>query len=168
MFSYPGGSAPGPSPPSRGAAAMPIIIWGSRSLSSTVESSTFHCPTCERQREYDLKESRRWFTLFIPLFPISGTQRYVECQRCGRSFKESVLDDEAPSKAGRILTQVYDDLIDGASLDSLKHKLVQQGMAEDEAEDLLVKMCAGQPRQCVGGQRLHPDVAECSYCGARL
>jgi zinc-ribbon family len=148
---------------------MPIIIWGSRGLNSTVESGTFHCPACERQREYDLKESRRWFTLyFIPIFPISGTQRYVECQRCGQAFKESVLDYEAPSKTDRILTQVYDDLTDGASLDSLKRKLVQQGMADDEAEDLLVKMCDGQPKQCVCGQRLHPDVAECSYCGARL
>src|SRR5262249_61682886 len=134
---------------------------------ATVGSSTFTCPACDWQREYDLKERRRWFPLFIPLFPISGTQRYVECQRCGRSFKESVLDDEAPSKAGRILTQVYDDLIDGASLDSLKRKLVQQGMADDEAEDLLVKMCDGQPKQCVCGQRLPPDVAECSYFGAR-
>jgi hypothetical protein len=149
---------------------MPIIIWGSRGLTSTVDRGEFHCPKCDRREEYTLKQTRPWFTLyFIPIFPVGGGQRYVECAGCGQAYKESVLEYEAPSEGDRLAAEVYEDLRDGASLDSAKRKLTKQGsMAEAEAEELVMKMCDGKPQVCSCGQRLHPEVRECRYCGGKL
>lgn len=71
---------------------MPIIIWGSRGVTSTAESGHFHCPQCNRDRNYSLKRVRRFFTLFfIPLIPLDNLGEYVECQTCRTSFKTNVL-----------------------------------------------------------------------------
>jgi uncharacterized tellurite resistance protein B-like protein len=75
-----------------------MIIWGSRGLTSTVDSQPFHCPQCDRQRQGDLKQVRTFFTLyFIPLIPLSVAGRYVECTSCGGTFAEDALtyDPEA-------------------------------------------------------------------------
>jgi hypothetical protein len=148
---------------------MPIIIWGSRGLSSVVDRGEFHCPRCDQREEYAVQASRRWFTLyFIPIFPISGTDRYVECLGCGQAYKESVLEYEPPSESERTASAAYEELRDGASLDSVKRKLVKNGMPDVEAEELLLKMCEDSPTLCSCGQRLHPDVRECRYCGSSL
>jgi hypothetical protein len=148
---------------------MPIIIWGSRGLTSTVERGEFFCPQCDAREEYTLKQQRPWFTLyFIPVFPIGGAQRYVECRGCGRTFKEVVLTYEPPSEADRVLSRVYEELKDGVSLDSLQRRLVREGMSEEQAGEILQKMCEGRPKQCQCGQRLHPDISECMYCGGKV
>jgi zinc ribbon protein len=148
---------------------MPIIIWGSRAITSTLEHGEFFCPRCNAPGEYSLKRVRPWFTLyFIPFFPIGGGQRYVECDRCRQPYPEDVLHYQPPNETDRFLAEVYDDLKGGTSVDALQRKLVRQGMAESEAEQLLTKMCEGKPQQCTCGQRFHPDVRECMYCGGNL
>jgi hypothetical protein len=148
---------------------MPIVIWGSRGLSSTVEHGEFYCPRCDRSQEYALKQIRPWFTLyFIPIFPIGGAQRYVECRACGQGYKEEVLDYRGPSEADRLLTEVYQELKEGTSVDALERRLISQGMSQEDAAEVLTKMCDGRPQQCRCGQRLHPDVRECKYCGGNL
>ena len=71
---------------------MPIIIWGSRGVTSTSRSGSFHCPQCNRERTYSHKNVRRFFTLFfIPLIPLDNLGEYIECQTCRSSFKPQVL-----------------------------------------------------------------------------
>jgi hypothetical protein len=148
---------------------MPIIFFGSRGVTSTVEYGDFYCPRCDHPEGYALKQVRPWFTLyFIPIFPIGGAQRYVECRRCGQAYKEAVLDMQGPSDANRLLAEVYSELKEGTSFDALQRRLVKEGMTQDEATELLTKMCEGHPQQCRCGQRLHPDVRECKYCGGNL
>jgi hypothetical protein len=149
--------------------AMPIIIWGSRGVTSNLEHGRFFCPGCRSREEYTLKQVRRYFTIyFIPLFPLGQGQTYVECDNCGRTYKESVLEYEPPSEGEQLLARVYDELKDGASVDSQKRTLLESGMSDAEAEETLVKMRDGKPQQCSCGQRLHPDVRECAYCGGKL
>ncbi len=56
---------------------MPIIIWGSRGLTSTVEDGEFYCPQCDAREEYTLKQVRpssRCFSFpFFPLGPRTAT-----------------------------------------------------------------------------------------------
>src|SRR5205085_7504003 len=117
---------------------MPFIIWGSRGITSTLDKGEFYCPRCNRDRlPYALKSTRPWFTLyFIPLFPIGGAEKYVECQRCGGTFREEVLDYEPPTEAERFLGELYDDLEDGKSVESVRRKLERLGMDPDKVNGL--------------------------------
>jgi uncharacterized tellurite resistance protein B-like protein len=66
-----------------------MIIWGSRGLTSVVESGQFHCPQCGTDRAFSLKQVRNFFTLyFIPLIPLNIAGRYLECGSCGGTFAE--------------------------------------------------------------------------------
>jgi len=148
---------------------MPIVIWGSRGITRTRETGEFYCPHCDAQEEYALKQVRPFFTLyFIPLFPIGAAQRYVQCRGCKRTFNEAVLDYEPPSEGERLAGRIYDELRTGTSVGVLKRKLVDHGMNEAKAAQLLDKMCDGQPRHCSCGQSFHPDVRKCSHCGEVL
>jgi hypothetical protein len=69
-----------------------MIIWGSRSMTGTVQSGRFACPRCNGQSPFEEKRVRRWFTLyFLPVFPIGSSGYYVECQACRGTFKPEVL-----------------------------------------------------------------------------
>ncbi len=148
---------------------MPIIIWGTRGVTSTLESGEFFCPVCDAREEYSLRQVRPFFTLFfIPLFPIGGADKYVECRGCGRAFKEEVRHYEPPSEAERLLGQFYSELRTGTSVEVIRRKLEDAGLDGDRADDVLDQMCEGRPRACGCGAHYHPDVRRCSECGAKL
>jgi len=70
-----------------------MIIWGSRSRTSTAQAGQFACPRCNGQSRFEEKRVRRWFTLyFLPIFPIGTSGYYVECQDCKGTFKSEVLN----------------------------------------------------------------------------
>jgi hypothetical protein len=149
--------------------AMPFIIWGSRGLTSTVENGDFHCPRCDQQQEYALKQVRPWFTLyFIPIFPVGGAEKYVECLGCGNTYKDEVLNYEPPSEADRFLRQAYDEVVTGTSLEVMKKKLTNFGMDDHKADEVLDEMCGGERRYCACGQTFHPKVKKCTNCGEKL
>jgi transcription elongation factor Elf1 len=69
-----------------------MIIWGTKGLTSTVDSKQFNCPTCNCKRTGQLRQVRRFFTLyFIPIIPLNVAGRFVQCGSCGGSFAEEVL-----------------------------------------------------------------------------
>ena len=48
-----------------------MIIFGTTSLNSTIDSGTFFCPRCSAQQHYRMIGVNRWFTLyFIPVIPM--------------------------------------------------------------------------------------------------
>ncbi|MCY2963337.1 MAG: zinc-ribbon domain-containing protein [Planctomycetota bacterium] len=69
-----------------------MIIWGSTSKESTVDSTTFFCPNCRDEVDCDQIRVSRYFTLyFIPLFPVATLGEYVRCDECGGEFDKKVL-----------------------------------------------------------------------------
>ncbi|MEE9382649.1 MAG: TerB family tellurite resistance protein [Nannocystaceae bacterium] len=69
-----------------------MLIYGTRSISSSKHTGQFYCPRCGSQ-PYDLKSVRRFFTLyFIPLIPLDKLGEYVECLNCRESFDKRVLE----------------------------------------------------------------------------
>jgi tetratricopeptide (TPR) repeat protein len=45
------------------------------------------CPRCNQRAQIVGKTYRNWFTVFfIPIFPISGAQRFSQCSNCGAQF----------------------------------------------------------------------------------
>jgi hypothetical protein len=145
---------------------MPIIIWGSRGLTSNLESGTFYCPRCDGQADYRLKQVRPFFTLyFIPLFPIGGAERYVECAACGGTFKEEVLQMEPPGEADRLMAHLHNELLTGSSLEDVERRLVQMGMDKGRAAAVVEQMCEGRTWTCkVCGDRYLDVVKKCTRC----
>ena len=146
---------------------MPIIIWGSRGLTRQLDSGSFYCPNCDRTAEYLLKQVRPWFTLyFIPVFPVGSAERFVECQRCGGTFREQVLDMEPPSESDRFVRRLYNDLLTGSSVESVRDDLVKMGMGRHEAESLVRRLTEGEEvwscRDC--GDHYLKVVKRCTRC----
>lgn len=83
-----------------------MIIFGARNVGSTVQTGTFFCPVCQQQTNYKQITNRNYAHLFfIPIFPIGGSEEYVECQRCGTPFGIEVLSrqprpEQGPSLGG--------------------------------------------------------------------
>jgi hypothetical protein len=148
---------------------MPIIIFGVRGIESNVDSGEFYCPRCDAQEEYDRKQSRPFFTVFfIPLFPVGGASRFIQCRGCGQMFSEDVLNFKPPSEAQRMLGQFYQELKTGTSIEVVRQKMLNHDMTAEEADRALEKMCEGHPKACRCGQHFHPRVFRCTSCGAEL
>jgi predicted RNA-binding Zn-ribbon protein involved in translation (DUF1610 family) len=144
---------------------MPIIIWGSRGLTSTLDSGQFYCPKCDGRRDYHLRQVREFFTLyFIPLIPMGRAQRYVECGSCGGTFKEEVLEMEEPTEAQRALRQIYEEMQQGVSIEECQKRLMELGMEANQAESISEEM-AGQTWRCeTCGDHYLAAVKRCSRC----
>jgi tetratricopeptide (TPR) repeat protein len=72
-----------------------ILLFGARPFPSAEPGPTVpaRCPSCQREVALVPMGSRTWFTLFfIPIFPISGRQRYCECPNCGAQFPGAAED----------------------------------------------------------------------------
>jgi len=78
-----------------------MIIFGSRTMTSSQGAGVFNCPRCGMQRNYDHKKLNRWFTLyFIPCIPMGSAGDYVECISCGGTYGSEVLSyDPAADRA---------------------------------------------------------------------
>lgn len=67
-----------------------ILLFGSRTIVSndgSAEPVRTRCPRCEQEVDLRAKRYRTWFTLFfIPVFPVSGSTRFLECPNCGAQF----------------------------------------------------------------------------------
>lgn len=70
-----------------------FIIYGTKGVTSAVESGEFDCPGCGGlKRPYVRNEVRRYFTVFfVPLIPLGKAGEYIECGNCGGQFDERVL-----------------------------------------------------------------------------
>jgi tetratricopeptide (TPR) repeat protein len=78
-----------------------ILLFGTRAMirddhdARVVEAV---CPRCNQRAHILGKTYRNWFTVFfIPIFPISGAQRFSQCSNCGAQF---------PIEARQLGTQV--------------------------------------------------------------
>lgn len=147
---------------------MPFIIWGSRGINSHVESGEFFCPNCNAEQEYRLMQSRPFFTIFfIPIFPIGGAQRYVECTQCRQTFYERVLDLSPAAPEERVFGQLFGELATGSSLEMVQSKMEAAGMDADQAAAILERGTQGHVWQCERcGDRYLDTVKRCLRCKA--
>ncbi|TWT83104.1 Tellurite resistance protein TerB [Planctomycetes bacterium CA13] len=111
-----------------------MIIWGSRGLTSVVESTQFHCPQCSANRSGNLKQVRNFFTLyFIPLIPLNVAGRFVECTSCGGTFAEEILSydpevEQQETNSHLLRVMVMAALADGQMDDAERGEIQKQYM----------------------------------------
>ncbi|MGW9205761.1 zinc ribbon domain-containing protein [Embleya sp. NPDC055664] len=83
-----------------------MLIWGFKTIFRTLSGGVFHCPQCGGDRQYHLKQARRWFTLFfIPIFPFKQQGTHVECATCGGTFHDTVLQGATSAQISAQLAQ---------------------------------------------------------------
>lgn len=76
-------------------------VSGERSITRTVSSGIFLCPTESTERAYWQFRVRTWITLFnIPVFPGDVTEEYIECFCCGLTLDPRVLKSNHPALQG--------------------------------------------------------------------
>src|SRR5215510_3354248 len=84
-----------------------MVIYGTRSVSSTAARGSFHCPRCAAPSPYRHQRVRRYFTLyFVPLIPMKRLGEYIECLRCAATFHTDVLAYD-PKKARESVVAEY-------------------------------------------------------------
>jgi hypothetical protein len=146
-----------------------FFIYGSRGEITEISSGQFFCPQCATFTVYQLKQARRYATLFfVSAFPTGAGTRFVECGRCGSQFREEVLDYEPPTESERILFQAHKQLLAGTSIGKVQAMLEELGHDPSQAEAELLALCEGQTKRCGCGRRYHPHVLECADCGLAL
>jgi uncharacterized tellurite resistance protein B-like protein len=70
-----------------------FFIAGTDSETRTLDSGDFFCPTCDQEQTYKYEVVRQTATVFfIPILTLGELARYIECQWCGETFREEVLD----------------------------------------------------------------------------
>jgi hypothetical protein len=147
---------------------MPFIIWGSRGVSSQLDTGDFFCPNCNADCGYRLMQSRPFFTIFFcPIFPIGGAQRYVECVECKQTFFERVLDLSHATPQERLMDQLFAELTTGSSLEMVQRKMEATGMDTEQAAAILERGTSGHTWRCTGcGHRYLDTVKQCLNCNA--
>jgi flagellar biosynthesis protein FliP len=69
-----------------------MIIFGTTGITSVKSKGSCHCPACGAGADYQQKSVTRFFTLFfVPLIPMGKVADFVQCERCGGTFKPEVL-----------------------------------------------------------------------------
>lgn len=68
-----------------------FIIFGKKSVTSTIDNGNFDCPNCPGT-DYVHRRVRQYFSLyFIPLIPLGDPREYIQCSSCEVSYEPSVL-----------------------------------------------------------------------------
>ena len=69
-----------------------LIIWGHKWQFKPVAGGwrgNLHCPQCGTIRSFHEKQPVKYFTLYwIPLFPTSRGESFIECDTCGGRFNK--------------------------------------------------------------------------------
>lgn len=64
-----------------------FIIFGTKKVAKTVQKGNFDCPRSQTQREYQLKQNRKFFSIFfIPLIPLDKLGDSLECSYCKTAY----------------------------------------------------------------------------------
>lgn len=70
-----------------------FIIFGTKNVGKVLKTGTFHCSRCNAERTYELKNYRKYFSLFfLPVIPLGDIEDSLDCTFCKTSYvPQSVL-----------------------------------------------------------------------------
>lgn len=136
---------------------MPFIIWGSRGITSTADSGSFHCPRCGPS-DYEHKRVRNFFTLYwIPLIPLGTLGEYVECGQCADTFDTEVLDYDPEKQHAKFLSK-----LDRAAHRLMALMVLADGEIEDEEIEAMVSVSESLPGQSLTEDEARAEVEAAS------
>lgn len=84
-----------------------MVVYGTKSLKSVINTGVFHCPHCREKVNFKHVRVKRWGHLyFIPVAPVKVLGEYVECQACMNTYTPEVLQYD-PKAEERALEATY-------------------------------------------------------------
>ncbi|OMQ12499.1 RDD family protein [[Flexibacter] sp. ATCC 35103] len=88
-----------------------MIIFGSKTVGSTVKSGKFDCPNCRREESYKLKNYKKYFHIFfIPLFKIQDLGDELNCFFCNTVYiPGSILSQEQYDTRNKLGNLSYEE-----------------------------------------------------------
>lgn len=88
-----------------------MIIFGSKTVGSTVKSGKFDCPNCRREESYKLKNYKKYFHIFfIPLFKIQDLGDELNCFFCNTAYiPGSILSQEQYDTRNKLGNLSYEE-----------------------------------------------------------
>ena len=146
-----------------------MIIFGTKAKTKAIGKGKFNCPHCQREREYERKKAKRYFSLyFIPLIPMDDIGEFIECQTCHRSFALEVLDYR-PSKpqndTARLLNTVKSRLERGYPIEYVISDLTADGLDREIAENMIMMTIGDNRKSCPKCELTYAGVLEkCTDC----
>jgi len=64
-----------------------LVIFGTKTVGKTIKTGTFKCSRCNRERNYFLKQNKKYFSLFfIPIIPLNKVGDTLECTFCKTAY----------------------------------------------------------------------------------
>jgi transcription elongation factor Elf1 len=157
---------------------MPFIfIFGVNPRETVLDEGLFLCPHCGVERQYVLKHSRSYVSLyFIPLIPLGKGREIVQCQFCQRSFTPDVLSSASKAKVKRqpvplptLMNTAESRLRGGEPVEDLLQEMTSAGLDLDIAREFLGQYVKPQYGYCANCSLTYQAyVANCADCGHEL
>ncbi len=147
-----------------------MIVLGAKDRIIDLREGRFYCPSCGVVRDYVLRRSARYFTLyFIPLFQVENKGEFVECKTCGYIFPPEVLDGRRPLWGEQTTLTIRSTLESGMPIHMMMRKLVGDGFNGEVAFHNIWAVMGEQVKTCPScGYTYHRSIQVCSNCGAPL
>lgn len=150
-----------------------MIIFGMKRRFRTVGGGEFFCPHCQRQRTYEHKRGKNYFSLyFIPIIPMGDSGEFIECQSCGMSYNLDVLNfkPERPSAdVNQLLNRVKAMLDRGMPIEYVISDLTAERLDRDVAFNAVRLVTGGEHRTCPRCDLNYaPTMSRCPSCKVDL
>lgn len=64
-----------------------LFIFGTKRVGKTIKTGSFQCPRCNCERDYLLKQNKKFFSLFfIPVIPLNNAGDTLQCTFCKTEY----------------------------------------------------------------------------------
>ncbi|HSL30114.1 MAG TPA: hypothetical protein VK900_13015 [Anaerolineales bacterium] len=98
----------------------------------------FYCPRCSGQRPFNIRRAALDFTFYyLSIFEPETLEKFVVCQACKKGFDPKILDPSNQTLF-RMVRATKQELMKSGSPDSLKTKLMSDGLKEDFVDKLIL------------------------------
>lgn len=132
-----------------------MIIFGTKSVTTTPEKGEFHCPYCDIKNAFRQRKVRQFFHLyFIPLIPLKQLGEYVECQKCKNTFNTGVKDYDPAAIAAQFEAEYHN-----AIKQVMIHILLADGVIEDSEVDSVSEVYNKLTGNKLGVRSVHEEIA---------
>lgn len=141
-----------------------MIIFGTRSITTTPNKGDFNCPTCNAKQDFRARRVRKFFHLyFIPLIPLNKLGEYVECRTCKSTYDIGILDYD-PNAIAEQLEAEYQIAIKAVMI----HILLADGVIDDAEVDEVTKIYQELTGIRLGVRAVHEEIANVKNGGGSL
>ncbi len=141
-----------------------MILIGTTALTRTTDRGDFQCPGCGTTTGYRLRHRRTFLTVyFIPLFPLSGAEAFLQCDRCSQTWDPSAaVGDHAATRAAAA-SATADQTLRAAILATLR-----DGEVDDREIDALINLANQRLRMNLDREELGRRCSAAAQAGVPL